>query len=406
MEMKKEYDAIKTCQAATLDEEQLLNQIEHLFELTQTTAYYNIITPLSMQFYNTLLKRQLEKKGVDFAKFDLTHGMEELQEVDPNYHLEKLAQDYQELNSERQAVFSSAGYEQFMRLPGCSKLQQGIAEFLDKFGHLSDSGNDFSYTPWRENPDLVLKMVKTAAEAEYKKDNKIKFEDLHSGLIPGMYLRAVYRKARQYFLYREQIGSLYTYGYGLFREYFFALGDKFFQRGLLDSKEDIFYLYIDEIKSAIEDAQQSISFSEIVAERIREMEKYRHITPPAVIFGDQPVPIEETPGTVLEGTPTSRGYYQGPVKVATGIGDFERIENGDVLVVPYSDVGWTPMYVKAGAVVAESGGMLSHSSIVAREYGIPAVVSVPGACKLLSGKVVTVDGYSGRVTIQEDELNE
>ena len=84
-----------------------------------------------------------------------------------------------------------------------------------------------------------------------------------------------------------------------------------------------------------------------------------------------------------------------------GIEDFDKIQPGDVLVVPYSDVGWTPMYVKAGAVVAESGGMLSHSSIVAREYGIPAIVSVPGACKLLSEQVVTVDGYQGIVTIHD-----
>ena len=68
---------------------------------------------------------------------------------------------------------------------------------------------------------------------------------------------------------------------------------------------------------------------------------------------------------------------------------------------PLNAVGWTPMFTKAGAVVAESGGMLSHSSIVAREYGIPAVVSVTGACKLLDRKVVTVDGFRGKVIIHD-----
>ena len=65
-----------------------------------------------------------------------------------------------------------------------------------------------------------------------------------------------------------------------------------------------------------------------------------------------------------------------------GLRDFDRVQPGDVLVIPYSDVGWTPLFARAGAVVAESGGMLSHSSIVAREYQIPAVVSVPGAMRL------------------------
>jgi phosphohistidine swiveling domain-containing protein len=402
LEMKDTYHGILSLDIASMNETQLLSHIEELFRRTQTTAYFNIITPLTMQFYNALLRKQLEKMGVDFAAFDLTHNLEQLKEVDPKFHLEKLANKYQELEGDHQAVFSSGSFEQFMKLPGCESLQNGILEFLDQFGHLSDSGNDFSYTPWRENPDLILKMIKANAEAAHKETKKIHIEDLQPGMISGIFLRAVHRKARQYFLYREQIGSLYTYGYGLFRKYFLALGEKFFQRGLFNSADSIFYLSIEEIKAAVEGAPETISYQEKVEERIQEMEKYRGITPPTTIFGDQPLPIEETTGIILEGTPTSRGYYKGPVKVAKGIEDFEKIERGDVLVVPYSDVGWTPMYVHAGAVVAESGGMLSHSSIVAREYGIPAVVSVPGACKLLAGKVVTVDGYRGQVKIHDD----
>ena len=72
---------------------------------------------------------------------------------------------------------------------------------------------------------------------------------------------------------------------------------------------------------------------------------------------------------------------------------------GDVLVIPFSDVGLTPLFARAGAVVAESGGILSHSSIIAREYGIPAVVSVPGACGLEDGTMMAVDGYTGDMQI-------
>ena len=75
------------------------------------------------------------------------------------------------------------------------------------------------------------------------------------------------------------------------------------------------------------------------------------------------------------------------------------MREGDVLVIPYSDAGWTLLFSKAGAVIAESGGILSHSSIVAREYNIPAVVSVSGACNLSDGCIVAVDGYSGEVVI-------
>jgi phosphohistidine swiveling domain-containing protein len=73
-----------------------------------------------------------------------------------------------------------------------------------------------------------------------------------------------------------------------------------------------------------------------------------------------------------------------------------------VLVIPYSDVGWSPLFARAGAVVAESGGLLSHSSIIAREYGIPAVVSVDGAMTLLDRMRVTVDGHKGEIILHVD----
>ena len=85
-----------------------------------------------------------------------------------------------------------------------------------------------------------------------------------------------------------------------------------------------------------------------------------------------------------------------------GIKDFKKVKRGDVLVIPYSDVGWTPLFARAGAVVAESGGLLSHSSIVAREYNIPAVVSVAGATQMQDKTLVTVNGHNGEILIHHE----
>lgn len=400
-EMKERYKVIQEYPINEMDEGTLIEHIDRLFELNQETAHYNIISPLLMQAYNALLKNQLEKAGVDFAAFDLMHGLDELHQVDPNYQLERLALEYKALNSTQKEVFSTVSYEEFMALEGCEPMQQDLLEFIEEFGHLSDSGNDFSYVPWRENPDLIMKMIKTNAEMVHEPVEKTRIEDIHTGFFTGYLLKIIYHRARRYFLYREKIGSLYTFGYGLFRNYFLALGERFVDHGMLNSTQDVFYLYLDEIRAAIKEPDREQTFAEVIEERKQEMEKYCHITPPTIIYGDTPLPVEEESGTILTGTPTSRGYYKGPARIVRGIEDFDKIQPGDVLVVPYSDVGWTPMYVKAGAVVAESGGMLSHSSIVAREYGIPAIVSVPAACKLLSEKVVTVDGYQGKVTIHD-----
>jgi len=105
----------------------------------------------------------------------------------------------------------------------------------------------------------------------------------------------------------------------------------------------------------------------------------------------------------LKGVATSRGHYIGPARIVHGPSDFKKIKVGDVLVIPFSDVSWTPLFSKASAVISESGGILSHCSIVAREYGIPAVVSVTGAIKIVDGTILAVDGYNGKIQIMEHE---
>jgi len=134
------------------------------------------------------------------------------------------------------------------------------------------------------------------------------------------------------------------------------------------------------------------------------MEKFRHANPPGQIYGDEAPELEDQPQGKLSGVATSMGRYTGPARVARGIQDFNKVLQGDVLVIPYSDVGWSPLFARVGAVIAESGGLLSHSSIIAREYGIPAVVSVNGAMNLCDCTRVTVDGCSGEIIIHTDEL--
>lgn len=125
---------------------------------------------------------------------------------------------------------------------------------------------------------------------------------------------------------------------------------------------------------------------------------------PETIYGNTPPPLTRIRegSHQRSGIPTSPGYYQGPLKVVLSTSEFDTVEQGDVIVIPFSDVAWTPLFAKAGAVIAEAGGMLSHSSIVAREYGIPCVVSVRGATKLPGNCQVYVDGYQGLISLIEE----
>ena len=192
----------------------------------------------------------------------------------------------------------------------------------------------------------------------------------------------------------------YTRGYGLFRPRFLEIARRLVERGDIGDEDDIWYLEHAEIEALLDG--EAVPAAELVARRRAEIEAVTDAVMPEIIFGDHFVPARVPDGTgdELRGIPTSRGTYRGPLRVVKGRDDFDTVEAGDVLVIPFSDVGWTPLFARAGAVVAESGGILSHSSIVAREYGIPCVVSVPHATTIESGLVATVDGYTGLVTLE------
>jgi pyruvate,water dikinase len=233
--------------------------------------------------------------------------------------------------------------------------------------------------------------------------NLMNYESLDIPLIRRPLLRLLLSRAREYRLLREEVSSLYTYGYGLFRNYFIELGRRLVERGSLDKVEDIFYLYYEEVRGLFDGSFDGNSDPKLLVDkRRREMEESRDINLPTNIFGENPPPIHRDKIEELRGVPTSRGYYTGPARLIHGTGDFGRLREGDVIVIPYSDIGWTPLFARAGAVIAESGGILSHSSIVAREYGIPAVVSVDGAMQLKDGQVVSVDGFTGAVTLHDE----
>jgi pyruvate,water dikinase len=103
-------------------------------------------------------------------------------------------------------------------------------------------------------------------------------------------------------------------------------------------------------------------------------------------------------GAIIGGSPASPGRYRGPVRIVRGSQDFHRVREGDVLVCPTTAPSWSPILGQVGAVVADNGGMLSHPAIIAREFGIPAIVgTTDGTAKLRDGEIVVVDGSAGTV---------
>ncbi len=379
-------------------EVQLLATIEINRALNLELTAFTVVTIILMQLYNRILRGRLKKIGVDFQNFDLTAGMDELNEYDPAVKMQSLHQDYLDLPPPTRAAVEAGDLSALQDLPEAGAFCEHFSAFLAQFGHLSDTTGHFGSSPWRETPGLILQMIAKYQAPEPARQARLRYADLPKR---SPMLRLFYQRARQFRLSREQYSLLYSYSLMLFRAYYLAIGERFVQGGLLRQASDILFLYDDEVREAIAGQVSGADYTSLVASRQAEFEQDREAILPDVIFGEvAPLIVRHNAGK-LSGVPTSKGYYTGKACIIQSLNDFNKLENGDILVIPFSDVSWTPLFAKAGAVVAESGGILSHSSIIAREYNIPAVVSVVGALQLPDGATITVDGFRGEVLIHE-----
>lgn len=184
----------------------------------------------------------------------------------------------------------------------------------------------------------------------------------------------------------------------LFRDAVLDAGADLESTGALPDRDDVWLLSYDELLAGLDDPRTLAGVG--IAERRREFERFRGLSAPRIITSDGAVPRarpEQESGTALTGTGAAPGVVEGIARVVTDPAR-ERLDSGEILVAPYTDPGWTPLFLNAAAVVTEVGGRLTHGSLVAREYGIPAVVAVPDATtRIETGDRIRVDGTRGVV---------
>jgi phosphohistidine swiveling domain-containing protein len=210
---------------------------------------------------------------------------------------------------------------------------------------------------------------------------------------------------------REKTKLMCVLHLGEIRMAFLELGRRGAAAGLFSDPADVMMLLADELDAYLADP---VSFASVIAERLETFHDLYDIDPPFVLTADPP-PLADWPrksrsqpgscapaaaGTVLTGLGGSPGSYTGRSRIITRLDQAGRIEPGDVLVAPFTDAAWTPLFLVAGAVVVDLGAINSHAMVVARELGIPCVVSVQDAAsRIPDGTLITVDGTSGTVTV-------
>lgn len=308
-------------------------------------------------------------------------------------------------------------------------LQERLGAFLGRFGHRAVAEIDLGMPRWGDDPAHLLGVIanyqrvtdqeqapdvqfaRAAAQAEEKAADLVA-RAARRGRLRAAIVRFALRRARQLCGLREQPKYYLVMILAALRRQLAAVGAELARSARIAEASDVFFLQPDEVRVGLRGAD----LHQLVTSRRRvyERELRRRYIPRLLLSDgtDVEAAAARTSGLtvaegeprrlVLSGSPASAGIATGKARVILDpVG--AHLEPGEILVAPSTDPGWTPLFLTAGALVMEMGGTISHGAVVAREYGIPAVVGVPDATlRLVTGQTITVDGAAGTITLADE----
>lgn len=289
--------------------------------------------------------------------------------------------------------------------------------FMRRYGHHCRGELEIMSPRWSEKPDDILGQLrsyllasdgadfstrqKKASEervdivAECKRELRNPFKHLVFNFL--------LKRCQERSHFRENMKNQIVRQMNAIRKILLELDSRLIREDILHKENDIFFLRLDELEILVKSGVDS-GLTERITERRAEYEKNLALNPPAVVIGrydpesTAEEKIDQTVST-LKGVAVNPGVVTGPARVIHYAGS-EQVQPGEILVAPFTDPGWTPYFLNAAALVIDMGGILSHGSIIAREFGIPAVVNVGPATKIIkTGQIIQVDGSRGTVKI-------
>ena len=313
--------------------------------------------------------------------------------------------------------------EEIGSLPGGDRFAAALDEFLAAHGHVGQSVDDLMLASWGDEPGLLLAELAKRLDhpGEGAEARRARLAREADELAAGMRARLADRpeelaRFEQLLDLARRIGPLTeVHNYWIdraaqahLRRLVRRVGARLVRDGVLEAIDEVFYLTRTEVPGLLTKPEDRRT---MVEARRTEHERQR-LHPPPRFIGKAPrqdagsgdrfdgarfAPIE---AAVLKGTGASAGVVTGPARVILTSTEFERVQPGDVIVCPSSNPSWVPVFTIAGGLVTNTGGVLSHAAVVAREFGLPAVVGVAGATTtIVNGQLLEIDGTAGTVRI-------
>lgn len=324
---------------------------------------------------------------------------------------------YPEVIAYLQHVEDDSFLDELVQFKGGEKARDAIDAFLNKYGMRCSGEIDITKTRWSEKPTTIIPMIlNNIRDFEYGA-SKRKFEEgLQEALKKEEELvdrlqhlpdskqkveetKRMIRNIRNCIGYREypkygMINRYFIYKQALLKE-----AEQLVQSGVIHEVDDIYYLTFEELHEVVRTNKLDY---ELIQKQKNDYKLYEKLTPPRVMTSDGEIITgkykrENLPSDAIVGLPVSSGVIEGRARVILSMEE-ANLEEGDILVTAFTDPGWTPLFVSIKGLVTEVGGLMTHGAVIAREYGLPAVVGVENATKLIKdGQRIRVNGTEGYI---------
>ncbi|WP_368935997.1 phosphoenolpyruvate synthase [Bacillus sp. SH8-8] len=326
---------------------------------------------------------------------------------------------YPEVIAYLQHVEDDSFLDELIQFKGGEKVRDAIGAFLSKYGMRCSGEIDITKTRWSEQPATIIPMIlnhirdfeygaskrkfEEGLQEALKKEEELleRLQHLPDGEQKVEETKRMICNLRNFIGYREYPKYGMIHRYFIYKQALLKEAEKLVQNNVLDEIEDIYYLTFEELYEVVRTNKLDYK---IIHKQKNAYKLYEKLTPPRVITSDGEIITgkykrENLPAEAIVGLPVSSGVVEGRARVILNMED-ANLEEGDILVTAFTDPGWTPLFVSIKGLVTEVGGLMTHGAVIAREYGLPAVVGVENATKLIKdGQRIRVHGTEGYIEV-------
>ena len=309
-------------------------------------------------------------------------------------------------------------------IPHSEAFRGSLQQFMRQYGMRCPGEIDISKPRWHETPTSLTSAIMSHIRTMGPEEHRMRFEAAareaeqvaeeiidrvrhKKGWIKAKILRRLIHVYRNLAGLREHHKYMVMQHFDLYRQRILEASQRLVQSGVLSDASQVFYLTVNELQ-ALEEGTFTENLDQLIASRKQQEELNQKMIPPRVMTSQGEVITGRTrdvnaPQGALIGTPVSTGVVQGHAKVVLKPED-AQLNPGEIMIAPFTDPGWTPLFYSAAGLVMEVGGMMTHGAVVAREYGIPSVVGIDHATEIIKdGAYIRVDGTHGYVQILKQD---